>query len=154
MNMKSVSDFQGWFWRSMPLAFAFAILVGCGESSKFQLAPVSGIVTLDGEPLIDAVVNFQPMASTDDGIAGIGSNARTDQQGRFVMNTIDEHPGAVVGKHRVRIYSYSPESALVEDTDSGPSKERVLERYNYRSKLTLEVPAAGTEEADFDLKLP
>lgn len=138
----------------MLLAIVISISVGCGESSKYPLAPVTGVVTLDGEPLADAVVNFQPMASSKDGKVGAGSNARTDEQGRFVLNTIDDHPGAVVAKHRVRIYSYSPESPRVDDTDSGPPKERVPQRYNYRSKLTFEVPAAGTNEANFDLELP
>ncbi len=132
--------------------FAISLLLGC-DSSKHQLAPVSGIVTLDGEPLSEGVINFQPMAGKKVNV-GPGSNARTDAQGRFVLNTTDDQLGAIVGKHRVRIYSFSPESPRVDDTDSEPPSERVPERYNYRSNLTFEVSAEGTSEANFELELP
>ncbi len=152
MNKKYISREGLWLWGQMLSVLAIPLMFGC-DSSKHQLAPVSGIVTLDGEPLSDGVVNFQPMAGKNVNV-GPGSNARTDEQGRFVMNTIDDQPGAIVGKHRVRIYSFSPESPRVDDTDSEPPSERVPHRYNYRSKLTFDVPAEGTSEANFELELP
>ena len=127
------------------------MLVGCTQS-EYPLAPVSGMVKLDGQPLADAVVNFQPMA-TEGNNAGPGSTGRTDASGRFELTTMDDLNGAVVGKHKVRIYSYSPESPSVSDEDDANTPvEKVPDQYNYRSRLEFEVPSAGTQAADFDLQ--
>jgi len=67
------------------------------------------------------------------------------------LTTVYDEPGASLGLHKVKIYSYSPESASASDVDTGPNQERVPERYNYRTQLTFEVPAAGTDQADFVL---
>lgn len=131
-------------------AAVLASFVGCGERGP-QLAPISGVVTLDGEPLANAVINFQPVASASGANPGVGSSARTDSEGRFVLETIDGKPGAVVGPHKVKIFSYSPESPVASDVDTEPTVERVPEEYNYRSKLIFEVPAGGDPEARFDL---
>src|SRR5215210_2304472 len=48
--------------RSSPLSFLvvlLAALAGCGKSGP-QIAPVHGHVTLDGQPLMNADVMFQP----------------------------------------------------------------------------------------------
>ena len=133
------------------LALLLGLTAGCAPST-YSLATVSGVVTLDGVPLANAVVNFQPMATGESTDAGPGSTGRCDANGRYVLVTIDDQPGAVVGKHRVRIYSYSPESPMVSDTDDGSQpQERVPDVYNYRSQLTFVVEAAGTEDADFAL---
>jgi hypothetical protein len=133
---------------------ASTLLMACGcGSSPYDLVPVAGTVKLDGKPLGGAVVNFQPKSGGSANV-GPGSNGRTDEAGHYELNTINDEAGAVVGSHRVRIYSYSPESPSVEDTDSGQALERVPERYNYRSELTYKVPAEGSNQANFDLTLP
>jgi hypothetical protein len=126
-----------------------AALLGC-NSKGYDLAPVSGVVTLDGQPIPGTVVNFQPMAK-DGKMPGPGSVGRCDETGRYVLRTINDEPGAVVGTHRVRIYSYSPESPVAQDTDAGLPEEQFPNRYNYGSKLTLEVESGGTGAADFTL---
>ena len=129
---------------------AICLAVGCSKS-EFELVPVSGTVTLDSEPIAGGVINFQPVASADATTGGPGSSGRINDEGRFSLTTVRGQPGAVVGTHKVKIFSFSPESPVVSDTDSGPSKERVPERYNYRSKLTFEVSTSGTDQADFAL---
>ena len=126
-----------------------SLLVGCGQPA-YKLAPVSGTVTLDGEPLADGVVNFQPKGQTGKAAAP-GSVGRTDSAGNYQLTTIYDEPGASPGFHKVKIYSYSPESAAASDVDTGPNQERVPERYNYRTKLTCEVSAEGTDQAGFEL---
>ena len=87
-----------------PLCAALvAVAAGCGGE---KLAPVSGVVTLDGAPLADASVTFQPVAQG--GIdAGSGSYAKTDAEGRYTLRTVTgDRRGAVVGKHVVRISQY------------------------------------------------
>jgi hypothetical protein len=126
-----------------------ALLSGC-NSKSYDLAPVSGVVTLEGKPIPGTLVNFQPSAK--DGLTpGPGSTGRCDESGRYVLKTIRDEPGAVVGTHRVRIYSFSPESPVSRDSDAGLPKEQFPNRYNYDSNLTFIVESSGTEAADFKL---
>ncbi len=127
------------------------MFVGCGAQREYELAPVSGKVTLDGQPLGSAVVNFQPKTSGDKKL-GPGSVGRTNENGEYQLVTITDEPGAWVGSHKVKIYSYSPETPTSSDVDTQPSQERVPDRYNYRTRLTFEVPAQGSQQADFELQ--
>lgn len=131
-----------------------------GEISK--IVPVSGIVTLDGKPLANANVQFQPMAQGNEN-PGYGSFAVTDQSGKFELAISSQQlqkQGAVVGKHRVSITSgqdkieYDPK---VGSPDGSTPKtrvkpERVPEKYNTQTTLIFEVPLAGTNMANFDLQ--
>ena len=56
------------------------ILVGCSKSGP-EL-PVSGIVTLDGNPLADVTVRFYPDTGTDPTSSGY---AQTGTDGKFVI---------------------------------------------------------------------
>ena len=127
------------------------LLASCAACSRspVALANVSGKVLLDGQPLAGGVINFQPIASGTGTNGGPGSTARIGPEGRFSLTTIRGAPGAVVGKHRVKIYSSSPESPATADRSSPAERERVPAAYNYKSNLTFDVPAAGTETADF-----
>ena len=121
------------------LAFAVA---GCGGGNT---ANVSGVVTLDGKPLDGAAVTFTPTTGGDIG----GSTARTDAQGRYTLRTVSgDKPGAALGNHRVAV-SLSKENPKNQDlavTDVVPA------RYNQKTELKFDVPAGGTDAANFDLK--
>lgn len=128
------------------------LLSGCGEH---ELAPVSGVVTLDGKPLVRGVVNFQPMGGENEN-PGPGSTGITDEKGRFVLklNTPEGSEGALVGEHRVSISSRNAEGTNGEKSDPRMTVELVPSRYNVRSILTYPVPAEGTDKADFVLTTP
>jgi hypothetical protein len=79
-----------------------SLSVGCNDDS-FQLAEVSGTVTLDGTPLTDAVVVFMPEPRPGNSVVGPFSSASTDSQGRFTLETRYGDPGAVVGLHLVTV---------------------------------------------------
>src|SRR2546423_8011399 len=81
------------------VAVSFA---GCGGSEK--IVPVSGVVKLNGQPLANAHVSFQPTASGNNPKAGVGSYGVTDASGKYWLKTADtDSTGAVVGTHRVEI---------------------------------------------------
>jgi hypothetical protein len=131
------------------LAVLFAS--GCGDDG-YDLAPVSGVVTLDGKPLAGGVIQFQPVGGEEQN-PGPGSAGVLDSEGRFQLQT-QQSPrseGAVIGTHQVRIYSRIAEQ-LASDVDTSTEPERVPPRYNYRTELTFPVPPEGTDEADFHLK--
>lgn len=141
----------------MPRSCALLLLtaaLGCSEGRK--AAPVSGRVTLDGQPVADVGVLFapvvQPQASAEASDA-VTSIATTDAEGRYELRFSDTNaPGALVGPHTVRFSDRRAVSA--DDLDGGPSKapkSRLADRYGEASE-TFEVPAEGTTTADFQLK--
>jgi hypothetical protein len=129
------------------------LTAGCGGSNEFGVAPVSGRVTMDGKPLAEARVGFQPDFTAATGNqAGSDAFGVTDAEGRYTLELVLGGEGASVGRNRVSISTYHG----VEDPATGQGKvlapETVPEKYRGRtSTLTFDVPSAGTTEANFDL---
>jgi hypothetical protein len=135
---------------SLGFVFSFLLLATTGCGTGYSVAPVSGQVTLDGDPLPDASVTFQPVAEQDSS-AGLGSYGRTDENGRYSLKLIEnDQEGAAVGKHRVQISAQSDDSD--SDAGTGAATEKVPSRYrDAETILTFDVPADGTDQADFPL---
>jgi hypothetical protein len=136
------------------LAFCFVVvlgLVGCGGGSK-KFAPVSGTVTLNGNPLPDAEVSFQPIAAEGSIEAGIGSNGKTDDKGHFTLKAPTGEDGALVGKHQVRISLFDARTESDVRVRPGAKANKVPQKYNGKTELTFDVPRGGTDQANFDLK--
>ncbi len=116
-------------------------MTGCGSSGP---ALVSGVVTLDGKPVEGASVSFTP--ASGDGLGG--SYGKTDAQGRYTLRTVaTDKPGAAAGTHKVTI-SLSKSDAKSPD---GAVTDLIPAKYNSKSDLTFDVPATGTDKADFPL---
>jgi hypothetical protein len=127
------------------IAVVLLAAVGCkGEIS----APVSGRVTLDGKPLANARVNFQP---DEDGKVnpGPGSFAETDKDGRYSLELMDGGMGAMIGKHRVMITKITSGTDPADDRTR--QRNQVPRRYNLDTELTCTVPPGGRTDADFEL---
>jgi len=127
------------------IAIAFAAVIvagftGCG-GSEFGLAPVSGTVTVDGQPLKNGYIGFSPLPKEGSVNAGRPSETQTDEQGRFVMKTVDSKDGAVIAEHKVWIRATPP----------SPGRDKIPARYNVDTELRYTVPAGGSSEADFDI---
>src|SRR5262245_35967083 len=135
------------------LCLALGLAGGC-QGKPYNVATVSGTVTLDGKPLPKASVTFVPMATKERENPGPTAQGLTDERGHFQVSVDPQTPGAVVGKCRVYITTLLTDPA--DDRDAGgPVKrvrDRVPARYNQATELTLDVPAAGTDKANFDLK--
>jgi hypothetical protein len=107
---------------------------------------------LDGQPVADVYVSFQPQGDSQDLAAdAMGSSAVTDQAGKYELRLSDtQKPGALVGKHVVRL----SDKRAASTADAGPSdapKPRFPGRYADGS-MTFDVPAGGTDQANFELK--
>jgi hypothetical protein len=126
-------------------------LAGCSPG-PYQIAPVSGRVTLNGQPLAHASVTFQPLSVGRNQNPGPGSGGFTDADGRYTLRLIGaETWGAVVGKHLVRI-TRTPQDSSADDR---PKRLKDLPaKYNKKTKLEFDVPAGGTSSADFLLTSP
>src|SRR5262245_56736775 len=89
--------------RTVGLAIVILTLtVGCSSGRK--VVPVSGVVTVEGQPARNVIVSFQPLSEENDQNPGRGSTATTDENGRYSLVYDGERPGALTGKHRVRIW--------------------------------------------------
>src|SRR5262245_42383990 len=74
------------------------LLAGCSRVPP--MGTVSGVVTLDGQPLPDVEVQFLP--DPEQGTCGATASCYTDEEGRFTLRTERHHTdGALVGTHRV-----------------------------------------------------
>ncbi len=123
--------------------------IGCGDD-RFKIVPVSGVILIDGEPIENAYVTFDPRSTSEDGIAGPGSFGRTDAQGRYALTTYKRQQGAVIATHRVAIRTMVAE----EGPDGTPRtirRELLPPKYHQRSTLTFVVEGEGTDQANFDL---
>lgn len=137
--------------RMVCVLLGLLLVAGCG-GPDYELAPVSGRVTLDGKPIADVVVTFQPVASDrDNPNPGPGSTAKTDAQGRFTLRTIQpDEPGAVVGQHVVRLTTVATDIDTADDT--AQVVERLLPASCLDGSMTFDVPPAGTDAANFDVQ--
>lgn len=123
------------------LASALALASGCGESRNS--APVSGRVTLNGEPQVGIFVYFSLVPGPKADLMNVGAPAfcRTDAEGRYALRFMDDdRDGALIGASNVRM-----------------ADERTFENPNIKSRVplgwtaTFTVPPKGTTEADFEL---
>ena len=137
---------------SVVACLACLVTVGC-RNQDYDVAPVAGRVTLDGKPLADAHVIFQPIASSDKNAEpGPGSYGSTDADGRYTLETIEPvESGAVVGNHRVTITTAHHSANPADDSAAAMPKE-TLPKSCSNGSMRMEVPAEGTDKADFEIK--
>jgi hypothetical protein len=142
--------------RHLRVVAAVALVGAAGCGGSYPLAPVSGRVTMDGQPLANAAVTFQPVP-TEKGInPGPGSGGFTDADGRYTLKLVsDGSRGAVIGKHIVRITPVPKDGDATEDQQpiEPPMKAKRPPPKSARkdTKLEFDVPPGGTSAADFAL---
>ena len=128
------------------------VLCGCGGDSK--IAPVSGVVTLNGKPVADVAVSFQPIATSGNNNPGPASFGVTGPDGKYAAKILGEdRKGAAVGKNQVRFSAHMPPSDPDNPVKTKPTVQ-IPGRYWYDSKLEFDVPQKGTSSADFKLTSP
>jgi len=111
--------------------------IGCRTAPVIpELGAVTGTITLDGRPLVNATVIFTPAGP------GRTSVAVTDADGRYALAYLRGITGANLGRHAVRITAAN---------EANEMQESLPERYHLKTVLTAEV-AAGPNTIDFDLK--
>jgi len=123
---------------------------GCGggrDAALPDLVPVSGTVTLDGQPLANALVTFLPVGST----RGRSCYGVTDASGRYELMENEKSKGAPVGAFSVLCNKWVmpdgsdfPSDTTLSAMDAG-AVELLPPRYSMEdsSELTANVPAGG-----------
>lgn len=124
--------------------------IGCGGGGP-GLAPVEGTIKLDGKPLKNAEVSFEPQLEA--GEEGSVSTGTTDENGHYELRYTLHKEGALIGKHLVKIRTAA--TTYDEEDNEVQSEEKVPAKYNANAKdnpeMTVEVESGGST-IDFDLK--
>jgi len=129
-------------------------LVGCGGDGT--LAPVSGVVKLNGKPVANVEVLFQPVVGDSTKSPGPAAFGVTDAEGRYSVKVVGESKtGATIGKNHVLFSGKAPVEDFSEDGKKrGKPAVSIPARYSNEAKMEIDVPRGGTKSADFELKTP
>lgn len=126
--------------------FAFAVvaicLTFCGCDDGPAVAPVTGTVTQDGEPLPFAMIEFQPDK-------GAPSYAESDENGHYEVVYQTDRKGALLGHHYVSVTTAGEKTDPETDTTYNVP-ESVPAKYNDPTELEFEVEPGKNV---FDIKI-
>jgi hypothetical protein len=135
--------------RSFVVLCACLLLAGC-ESRTYegeQRFPITGKVTVDGQPVDIGTISFLPTNSERRVSGG------PIQDGVY---SVTEEMGPNAGAHRIEIHWHKKTGAKYRDNDSGEMydtrKEGLPAKFHSQSELTAEVSPEKTT-FDFDLKV-
>lgn len=146
-------------WRSRlaraTTGLAIGLFAGCSDSG-LQLAKVSGVVTVDGEPMAYVGVIFHPEL-------GPIATGNTDAEGRFNLVTSNES-GALVGEHVVTISGatsgvsyaatdYGTVGAPVRNSSGRNPRARFSTHYALKSTSDLRVTVESGKKNEFVFEL-
>ncbi len=136
------------------LAVIALVSSGCGQGDGLPREPISGTVTLDGEPLELGSIQLYP---TDQG-AGIAVGEFI-KDGRF---EIARDVGPIPGTYSVMIFAEGqapdpnapPADEMPGEIQAKPAPRtgRIPIRYNFETELKAEVKAGEPNTYDFALK--
>jgi hypothetical protein len=119
---------------------ALLATLGCGGGGEFEVAPVRGVVTVDGKPLAGGRLMFAPVASA--GLkAGKTGFADIQADGTYAVSTYGSEDGAVVADHWVTVLSTG--------SDAAKTQLRGAARVTYPTRQTIR----SGEENVIDLPL-
>ncbi|MFG0262426.1 MAG: hypothetical protein ACF788_08545 [Novipirellula sp. JB048] len=144
------------YFSSLALATLVVSLTGCNGSSV-ELVPVSGVVTVAGQPVEGITVTFiRP--DRGEGEERIFPYAQTDSSGNFTVKISESEMGAPTGQYSVLFQKLTmpdgspiPEGEMAIDVGA---VNQVPEIYSdpATSPETVTIPEGGTDNLSFDLK--
>jgi len=141
--------------KNQAMRIAWAVLLvacpaGCGSGQEqgdgLPREAVSGTVTLDGQPLSGASIQFVP----DDPNAPGGTSGEVEE-GKFI---IERARGPVAGSYHVMISSRTGtkvDASQPPGEAPAPRKDPIPAKYNTKTELKVEVKAGGPNTYEFPL---
>jgi len=118
------------------VAAAWLCITFVGCQPGVALVTAGGKVTLDGTPLADTIVEFQPT-----GGGGSPSFGTTNADGGYTLRYTMTKAGVAPGEHIVRIYKEI----------AGNEIQPIPSRYNALSELRATVNPRGRQSFDFEV---
>jgi hypothetical protein len=127
-------------------------LIGCVDPNQvgdnLPRKAVTGTVTLDGQPLSEGMIQFEPAERKPGTTLAVGEI----KDGKFA---IDRTLGPVPGNYKILISSRPP---IKHDPTQSPgplpkaAPEKVPAQFNSKSTLTKEITDASVNTVELDLK--
>jgi hypothetical protein len=119
---------------------------GC-SNSPYDMAPVTGRVTIDGQAFGHGKVMFAPVATGKDRNSGRAAFGVLESDGSFALSTYEPGDGAVVGEHWVTVIHIPP--------DGGPPKTAPLQSTRQFSRVAMprKVVVQAGQENRIDVNL-
>ena len=125
-------------------------MIGCAQQAGPETFPASGTILMDGNPVPEATVVFNPKDS--DGQSVLASQAETDENGRFELRTYlgedDYKAGIQPGDYIVTVTKLE----VVQDMRSKP-KHLLPAKYSATKTSDLSVVVSSDGDNDFELTL-
>jgi hypothetical protein len=152
-----------WLLLFLPLLLGLAALTGCGGGAAGKVVPVTGKITLDGEPLTAGTITFEPDDSKGNKSKS-PAGGMVDASGNYKLFTSGKE-GAVVGWYKVGVSPVGmqmggmaplPESGKLTDPNKnvGPSGGAVNKKYQLPATSGLSIEVVEKPEAGaYDLKV-
>lgn len=126
--------------RVVPVAGLLVATLGCTGEAGPRKYDVTGTVTLNGQPLAEGSVRFQPT------VPGGRPEGASIEEGRFTLQ-------AAEGAYQVVISASRPVESKRPMKDMGPSYvEAIPARYNTATTLSADVKPAGPNVFTFALR--
>lgn len=133
---------------TVSLALTFTLGCGGGAGDMPQVGTVTGTVTLDGQPVSEANIVFNPVSG------GRSATAVSDSSGKYTLQYLGGVPGAVVGQNEVLVSTGAAQVGDEGGEEYAPAKkETIPAKYHNdgnESELKVEVKAGDNT---IDLKL-
>jgi hypothetical protein len=146
------------FTHALVLIAVMLVVAGCsGSGDNLPREAISGVVTLDGQPLADGMIQFSP---PQQGVENTTSGGSPIKGGRF---SIDQEKGLVPGLYTVSIFAAGKRAGADPANKGQPgaggnkgtdvAKELIPARYNSQTELKHEIKKGGSNDnLKFDLK--
>ena len=121
------------FFGCVLAASLVAFISGCGDG-RAERAPVSGKVTMNGQPLTFGTVQFWP-------VEGRPARGEINKDGTYTLTTFDPGDGAVLGEHTVTVEAVTTASqapkakSFEEEIEMSMNRDQVVVVGNTRSLI-------------------
>jgi len=125
---------------------------GCFGGDDLPRQPLSGLVKLNGQPLAKGVILFTPSGKARSSVQVQG--AGLIRNGRFSIRRAN---GLTPGKYKIAVHAGTrikdrPNSGTISGKVEGMPEELIPSKYNYQSKLEIEINDAPIKELTVDLQ--
>ncbi len=108
-----------------------ALQSGCGKNDGIQRVPLSGMVTFQGEPVVDGQLRLVPQPGTMVPLTIVSIH-----DGRYDAVKLG---GVPVGRYRAEILSFDPATPAPTKAGDPPRKQKLPEKFNSQSTMELEI---------------
>jgi hypothetical protein len=132
------------------------VCVGCSDP-PFPVAPVQGIVTIDGAPMLNGKIMFAPTAQGGKLNSGRPGFGHIQSDGSYTLSTYGDGDGAVIGQHWVSVINAETamSAAVPKSVEMRATGKFAVNKHNFRRitfpRQTVTVDADRENKIDIAL---